>query len=94
MESVRKSMWGRFGGEASLDESSAVAGISRCRFAHEATIKAWWKRIFARIREMLVVERRRQLDDGERGANTGVPGNLGNFIEAHSPLLQWLRGRD
>ena len=49
---------------------------------------------FALIREMLVVERLRQLDDGEQRTNTGVPGNLRNFIEAYSPILQWLRGRD
>lgn len=94
MEGVRKSMEGRFGGEVSLDELSVVAGISRCHFPYEATIKASWKRIFALIREMLVVKRLRQLDDGEQRINTGVPGNLGNFIEAHSPILQWLRGRD
>ena len=94
MESVRKSMESRFGGEASLDKLSVVAGISRCRFAYDATIKAWWQRIFARIGEILVVERLRQLDDGEQRPNIGVPRNLGNFIEAHSPILQWLRGRD
>jgi hypothetical protein len=54
-----------------------------------ATIKAWRKRIHELIREMLVVERRRQLDDGERCTDTGVPGN---FIEAYSPILQWMRG--
>ena len=94
MENLQKSMEGRFGGEASLDELSVVAGISRCHFAFDATIKAWWKRIFALIREMLVVERLRQIDDREQRTNTGVPGNLGNFIEAYSPILQWLRGRD
>ena len=94
MESARKSMEGRFGSEASLDELSAVAGISRYHFACIATIKALRKRIFALIREMLVVERLRQLDDGEQRTNTGVPGNLGDFIEAYSPILQWLRGRD
>ena len=94
MESVRKSMAGRFGGEASLDELSVVFGISRYRCAYAAAIKASRKRIFALIREMLVVERRRRLDDGEQCANTGVPGNLGNFIEAYSPILRWLRGRD
>jgi hypothetical protein len=94
MESVRNSMGGRFGGEASLDELPVVAGISRYHFAYDATIKGSWKRIIALIRGMLVVERLRQLDDGEQRANTGVPGNLGNFIEAHSPILQWLRGRD
>ena len=94
MEGVRKSMEGRFGGEAPLDELSVVAGISRRRFAYDATIKAAWKRIFALIREMLVVERIRQLDDGEQRATRAFPKNLGNFIEAHSPILQWLRGRD
>ena len=94
MESVRKSMEGRFGGEASLDEFSVVAGLSRYHFASDSTIKASWKRIFALIREMLVVERLRQHVDGEQRTNTGVPGNLGNFIEAYSPILQWLRGRD
>ena len=94
MESVRKSMEGRFGGEVSLHELSVVAGISRYHFAHDATIKASWKRIFALIREMLVVERLRQPDDGEQRTKTGVPGNLGNFIDAYSPILQWLRGRD
>jgi hypothetical protein len=76
-------MEGRFGGE-----------VSRYHFTHDATIKAAWKRIFALIREMLVVERLRQPDDGEQRTNTGVPGNLGNFIDAYSPILQWLRGRD
>jgi hypothetical protein len=94
MESVRKSLQGRFGSEISLDELSAAARISRYHRAYDAAIKASWKRIFVSIREMLVVERLRQLDDSEQGANTGVPGNLGNFIEAHSPILQWLRGRD
>ena len=98
MESVRKSMEGRFGGEVSLHELSVVAGIARYDFAHKATIKASWKRIFALIRDMLVVmlvvERLRQPDDGEQRTNTGVPGNLGNFIDAYSPILQWLRGRD
>jgi hypothetical protein len=94
MESVRKSIEGRFGGGAPLDELSVVAGLSRYCFAYEATIKALRKRIFRLIREMLVVERLRQPDDREPRANTGVPANLGNFIEAHSPILQWLRGRD
>ena len=94
MESVRKSMEGRFGGEVSLHELSVVARISSYHFAHDATIKVSWQRIFALIREMLVVERLRQPDDGEQRTNTGVPGNLGNFIEAYSPILQWLRGRD
>jgi hypothetical protein len=39
MESVQKSMEGRFGGEAPLDELSVVARISRCRFAYDAAIK-------------------------------------------------------
>jgi hypothetical protein len=78
-------------GEMSLDELSVVAGISRYHFAHDATIKACWKRIFALIREMLVVERVRQLEDCQQRTN---PGNLGNFLEAYSPILQWLRGRD
>jgi hypothetical protein len=50
----------------------------------DATIKAWRKRIYELIREMLVVERRRQLDDVERCTDTGV---LGNFIEAYSPTV-------
>jgi hypothetical protein len=41
------------------------------------------------MREMLVVERRRQFDDVERCTDTGVPEN---FIEAYSPILQWMRG--
>jgi hypothetical protein len=82
MESVRK---------VSLGESPVVAGISRYHFAHYATIKAWRKRIFELIREMLVVERRRQLDDVEERANTGVPGNP---IEVYSPIFRWLCGRD
>ena len=94
MESVRKSIDCRFGGEASLDELSVVAGISRYHFAYGTTIKASWKRMFARIREVLLVERLRRSDAGEQRANTGVPGNPGNFVEAYSPILQWLRGRD
>ena len=94
MESVRTSVEGRFGGEASLDELSVVAGISRCRFAYDAAIKATRKRIFALVREMLVVEHLRRLDDGEQRANTCAPGNLANFMEASSPILQWLRGQD
>ena len=94
MESVRKSIEGRFGGEASLDELSVIAGIARCHFTYDATIKASWKRIFALICKMLVVERFHQLNARDQRAMTGVPGNLGNFIEAHSPILQWLRGRD
>jgi hypothetical protein len=92
MESVRKALWfrkSRFGGAVSLDELPVVAGISRHHFA--ATIKAWWKRIFELIREMLVVERLRQLDDVEQRTNTRVPGNL---IEVYSPILRWLRERD
>ena len=54
----------------------------------DATIKAWRKRIYERIREMLVVERRRELDDVEQRTDTGVPGNL---IETYSPILQWMR---
>jgi hypothetical protein len=84
-------MEGRFGGEAPLDELSVVVGIS---LYNEATIKDSWKRIFAPIRAMLVVERLRQLDDCEQRANAGIPGNLGNFIEVYSPSLRWLRGRD
>ena len=38
---------------------------------------------------MLVVERRRQLEDVERCTDMGV---LGNLIEAYSPVLQWMRG--
>jgi hypothetical protein len=37
MESVRKALWfidGRFGGEVTPEELSAVAGISRYHFAH------------------------------------------------------------
>ena len=55
----------------------------------DATIKAWRKRIYELIREMLVVERSRQLDDVERCTDTGVPGN---FVETYSPILQWMRG--
>ena len=88
MESVRKSIEGRLGGEAPLDELSVVAGISRCHLAYDATIRASWKRIFVLIRDTLVVERLRQLDHGEQRTNMGVPGNLGNFIEAYSPILQ------
>jgi hypothetical protein len=55
----------------------------------DATIKAWWKRTYELIREMLVVERRRQLDDVEHRTDTGIPGNL---IETYSPILQWMRG--
>ena len=55
----------------------------------DATIKAWWKRIYELIREMLVVERLRQVDDVE-GRDMGV---LGNFIETlYSPILQWMPG--
>jgi hypothetical protein len=55
----------------------------------DATVKAWRKRIYELIREMLVVERRRELDDVERCTDTGVPANV---IEAYSPILQWMRG--
>ena len=55
----------------------------------DATIKAWRKRIYELIREMLVVKRRRQLDHVERRTDTGVPEN---FIETYSPILQWMRG--
>ena len=75
-------------------ELSVAADIARRAFRYEATISASWRRIFALMREMLAVERVRQVDDGEQRANTGVPESLGNFIEAHSPILQWLRGRD
>jgi hypothetical protein len=54
----------------------------------DATIKAWRRRIYELIRETLVVERRRQLGDVERCTDTGVPEN---FIEAYSPILQWMR---
>jgi hypothetical protein len=54
----------------------------------DATIKAWWKRIYKLIREMLVVERLRQLDDVEQRTSMGLPGNP---IEAYSPIFQWLR---
>jgi hypothetical protein len=66
-------MESRSSGETPLHELFEVAGISRYHFA---TIKAWWKRIFELIRDMLVVERLRQLDDAEQRTNTGV---LGNF---------------
>ena len=94
MESVRKALWlveSRFSGEVSLGELSVVAGKSRCHFALDATIRAWRKRIFDLICEMLVVERRRQLDDVEQRTNTSVPGN---FIEVYSPILRWLRRQD
>jgi hypothetical protein len=94
MEGVRKALWlseGRFGGEASVGDLSHSAGISRRRFVPDATIRAWRKRIFELIREMLVVERRRQLDDVERRANAGV---LGNPIEGYSPIFRWLCGGD
>jgi hypothetical protein len=94
MESVRKALWfvaSRFSGEVSLGELPVVAGISRCHFAVDATIRAWRKRIFELFREMLVVERRRQLDDVEQRANAGVPGNP---IEVYSPIFRWSCGRD
>jgi hypothetical protein len=84
-------MEGRFGGGRSLDASSVVAGRSGYHFVYDTTIRAQSKQIFALIHEMLVVERLRQLDDDKQRANTSVPGNLGNFIDAY---LQWLRGRD
>jgi hypothetical protein len=55
----------------------------------DATIRTWRKRIYELTREMLVVERLRQLDDGEQRSSTGLPGNP---IEAYSPIYQWLRG--
>jgi hypothetical protein len=55
----------------------------------DATIKTWRKRIYELTREMLVVERLRQLDDGEQRSSTGLPGNP---IEAYSPIYHWLRG--
>ena len=94
MESVRKALWfveSRFSGEVSLGELRVAAGISRRHFAVDATIRAWRKRIFETIREMLVVERRRQLDDVEQRANAGVPGNP---IEVYSPIFRWLCRRD
>jgi hypothetical protein len=94
MESVRKKMWfveSRFSGEVSPHESFGAAGISRYYFALDATIRAWRKRIFKLSREMLVVERRRQLDDVEQRANAGAPGNP---IEVYSPIFRWLCGRD
>jgi hypothetical protein len=94
MESVRKALWfmeSRFSGEVSLGELPVVAGISRYHFALDATIRAWRKRMFELIREMLVVERRRQLDDVEQRTNAGVPGNP---IEMYSPIFRWLCGRD
>ena len=94
MEGVRKALWfieSRSSREAPLGELSVVAGISRRRFALDATIRAWRKRIFELIRETLVVERRRHFDDVEQRANAGVPGNP---IEAYSPMFRWLPGRD
>jgi hypothetical protein len=88
---VRNALWfmeSRFGSEVSLDELSQVAGISRYHFVQYETIKAWWKRIFERIRETLIVERRRQLDDVEQ------PTNARNPIEVYSPIFRWLCGRD
>jgi hypothetical protein len=94
MESVRKALWfveSRFSGEAPLGELPVVAGISRRHFAVDATIRAWRKRMFELFREMLVVERRRQLDDVEQSASAGV---FGNPIEVYSPIFRWLCGRD
>ena len=91
MESVRKALWfveSRFSGEVSLGELPVIAGISRCHFAVDAKIRAWRKRIFELIREMLVVERRRQLDD------IGQRINARNPIEVYSPIFRWLCGRD
>ena len=91
MESVRKAPWfmeSRFSGEVSLDELPVVARISRYHFAHDATIKAWWKRIFELIREMLVLDRLRQPDDVEQRTNPCNP------IEVYSPIFRWLFGRD
>jgi hypothetical protein len=88
MERVRKSVEGRYGGDASLDALSVAAGISRRHFVYQATIKAARKRIFALIRQMLLVERLRRPDDVEQCASTSV---LGSPIEAY---LEWLRGRD
>ena len=84
-------MESRFSDEVPPDELPVVAGISRYQFAVDATIRAWRKRIFELIREMLVVERRRQLDDVEQLAKAGVPGNP---IEVYSPIFRWLCGRD
>jgi hypothetical protein len=94
MESVRKALWfveSRVSDEVSLGELPPVAGTSRHHFVLHATSVAWWKRIFELIREMLVVERRRQLDDVEQSANAGVPGNP---IEVYSPIYRWLCRRD
>jgi hypothetical protein len=94
MESVRKALWfieSRFSDEAPVGELSVAAGISRCRFALDATIRAWRKRTFKLIREMLAVERRRQPDDVEKRLNAGVPENP---IEVYSPIFRWLCGRD
>jgi hypothetical protein len=94
MESVRKALWfmeSQFGGEALLGELSQVARISRRRFALDATIRAWRRRMFELFPEVLVVERRRQLDDIEQRANAGVPGNP---IEVYSPIFRWLCRRD
>jgi hypothetical protein len=91
MGSVRKALWfmeSRFSGEVSLGELPVNAGVSRYHFALDATIRAWRKRIFELIREMLVVERRRQLDDIEQRINARNP------IEVYSPIFRWLCGRD
>ena len=91
MGSVRKALWfmeSRFGSEVSLDELSQVAGISRYHFVQYATIKAWWKRIFELIREMLVLDRLRQPDDVEQRTNPCNP------IEVYSPIFRWLCGRE
>jgi hypothetical protein len=94
MDSVRKALWfmeSGFRGELSFDELSQAAGISRYHFGVGATIRASRKRIFELFREMLVVERRRRLDDIEQCANAGVPGNP---IEVYSPIFRWLCRRD
>lgn len=51
----------------------------------DVTIKAWRRRIYELIRETLVVERLRELDDVEQ---SDVPRNL---VEAYSPILRWMR---
>jgi hypothetical protein len=81
-------MESRFTGEVSVGELSLVAGGHS---ALNATIRAWRKRIFDLICEMLVVERRRQLDDVEQRTNAGVPANP---IEVYSPIFRSLCRRD
>ena len=94
MKSVEEFMEGRSGGELSLSDPSVVARMSRHPFAYSATIKTSWKRIVTLIGGMLAVVRFRQLDDSEQRANKGASGNLADYIQAYSPILQWLRGRD